>query len=117
MLLIFAMLMTISKDAKSRELLGFNAASIIATSAALFFAVLIAHIDIRTRLQTSGIFYLEYFYFITYLVILLVCVNSILFTYEKHLPFIHYEDNLLPKILFWPVVSGLMLAVTFFVFY
>jgi hypothetical protein len=117
MLLIFAMLMTISKDARSRDLLGFNAASIIATAAALFFAVLIAHIDIRSRLQTAGIFYLEYFYFITYLIILLVCVNSILFTYEKKLPFIHYEDNLLPKILYWPVVTGLMLGVTLWFFY
>lgn len=116
-LLIFTMLMTISKDARNRELLGFNAATIIATASALFFVALIAHIDIRSRLQTSGIFYLEYFYFISYLAILFLCVYSILFTYENRMPFVHYEDGLLPKILYWPVVTALMFGVTLCVFY
>jgi hypothetical protein len=116
-LLIFTMLMTISKDDKNRELLGFNAATIIATASALFFVALLAHIDIRSRLQTSGIFYLEYFYFISYLTILFLCVHSILFTYDNRMRFVHYEDGLLPKLLFWPVVTGLMFVMTLCVFY
>jgi len=30
---------------------------------------------------------------------------------------IQYEDNLLPKLLFWPVVTNAMFAITLFSFY
>ncbi len=116
LLLIFAMVMTIRSEARNRELLGFSAATIITTCAALFFAVLISHIDLRSSLEATRIFYLEYFYFITYGVILLVCVNSILFTRDKPMLGIHYRDNLLPKLLYWPLVLGAMFLVTLLVF-
>ncbi|RMF10894.1 MAG: hypothetical protein D6763_04680, partial [Alphaproteobacteria bacterium] len=116
LLLIFAMLMTVQREAKNRDLLGFNAATIITTCAALFFAVLISHIELRSSLAAKQIFYLEYFYFITYGVILLVCVNSILFTSDRQILGIHYRDNLLPKLFFWPVVLAAMFVVTLLMF-
>jgi len=116
LLLIFAMLMTVRREARNLDLLGFNASTIITTCAALFFAVLISHIDLRTSLEAKQIFYLEYFYFITYGVILAVCVNSILFTRDSQLTFIHYKDNLLPKLFYWPAVLGTMFVVTLLAF-
>lgn len=116
LLLIFAMLMTVQRKAKNFELLGFSAATIITTCAALFFAVLISHIELRSSLAATRIFYLEYFYFITYGVILLVCVNSILFTRDSQVIGIHYRDNLLPKLFYWPTVLTAMFVVTLLVF-
>ncbi len=117
LLLIFAMQMTVTRDAERKDLLGFNAATIITTCAALFFAVLISHIEVRGTLSATQIFYGEYFYLITYAVILFACINAILFTYDKHIPIIQYHNNILPKVLYWPSVMGSMYAVTFAMFF
>lgn len=117
LLLIFAMQMTVTRQAEQKDLLGFNAATIITTCAALFFAVLISHIEVRGALAAKKIFYGEYFYLITYGVILAACINAILFTYDSSLRWVQYRDNLLPKILYWPVVMTAMYAVTFSTFY
>lgn len=116
LVLIFAMQMTVSRNDDHRDLLGFNAATIITTCAALFFAVLISHIEVRGALAAKQVFYIEYFYFITYLVILLACVNAILFTDRAPIKFVHYEDNLIPKLLYWPTVTAAMYGVTVIVF-
>lgn len=117
LLLIFAMQMTVTRENQQKELLGFNAATIITTCAALFFAVLISHIEARGALAAKAIFYGEYFYLVAYAVILSICVNAILFTQVKPPRLIDYRDNLLPKILYWPVVMGTLYGITLAVFY
>ncbi|MDA5192493.1 cache domain-containing protein [Govanella unica] len=117
LLLIFAMQMTVTRHAGQKELLGFNAATIITTCAALFFAVLISHIEVRGAISATKIFYGEYFYLITYAVILAACINAILFTYDTSLRWVQYRDNLLAKILYWPTVMAAMYLVTFVIFY
>lgn len=117
LLMLFAILVTISKDAERRDLLGFNAAGIVASCSALFFVVLVAHIDLRSSLSATEIIYLEHFYFVSYLALLLVTVNSILFTWGTPLKFVHYRDNLIPKLLFWPGVSAVLFIPTVITFY
>lgn len=116
LVLIFAMQMTVTREAKNKDLVGFTASTIITTCAALFFAVLLSHIELRGALAAKKVFYVEYFYFLTYLIILLACVNSILFTSDREIRSIHYRDNLLPKLFYWPLVSGAMYAITAAVF-
>ena len=60
--------------------------------------------------------YLEQFYFAAYVAILLVSVNTILFSAGRGGRFIHYRDNLIPHLLYWPVILISMLALTFFAF-
>lgn len=117
LVLLYAMQMTVSRNDDHRDLLGFNAATIITTCAALFFAVLISHIEVRGALAAKQVFYIEYFYFLTYLVILAACVNAILFTAHTPLRVIHYRDNLIPKLLYWPLVTAVMYGVTVAVFW
>ncbi|HEY8351575.1 MAG TPA: hypothetical protein VIK87_03435 [Sphingomonadales bacterium] len=117
LLLIFAMQMTVTRENQQKDLFGFNAATIITTCAALFFAVLISHIEARGALAAKAIFYGEYFYLVTYAVILFTCVNAILFTQARPPRLIDYRDNLLPKILYWPVVMGALYGITLAVFY
>ena len=116
LVLIFAMQMTVTREAKNKDLVGFTASTIITTCAALFFAVLLSHIELRGALVAKKVFYVEYFYFLTYLIILLACVNSILFTSDREIRSIHYRDNLLPKLLYWPLVGGAMYVITAAVF-
>lgn len=117
LLMLFAVLITSSKESGKIELLGFNASTILASSSALFFVVLISHIDLRSSLSANEIFYMEYFYVVTYGAILAIAINSILFSWGINISFVQYRDNLLPKLFYWPVITLTMLVVTLIKFY
>ncbi len=117
LLMLFAVLITSSKESGKIEILGFNASTILASSTALFFVVLISHIDLRSSLSANEIFYMEYFYVVTYATILAISINSILFSWGINIPFVQYRDNLLPKLFYWPVITLTMLVVTLIKFY
>ncbi len=117
LLMLFAVLITSSKESGKIELLGFNASTILASSSALFFVVLISHIDLRNSLSANEIFYMEYFYVVTYGAILAISINSILFSWGINIPFVQYRDNLLPKLFYWPVITLTMWVVTLVKFY
>lgn len=59
-------------------LFGFNSLNALLGCSALFFVVILNHIALRNTLDSDRIAYLEYFYFVTYLVILYVSANSFL---------------------------------------
>ncbi|MEC4677792.1 MAG: cache domain-containing protein, partial [Nitrospirota bacterium] len=102
LLMLFAVLITSSKNSNKIQVLGFNASTTLASSSALFFVVLISHIDLRGSLAANEIFYMEYFYVVTYATILSISINAILFSWDIKIPFIQYRDNLLPKLFYWP---------------
>ncbi|MFN7556425.1 hypothetical protein, partial [Microcystis sp.] len=68
------------------------------------------------KIITAGIIYFDYFYFILYIMILLVAINAILFASNIKLDWIHYKNNLIPKLLYWPTNLALLLLVTMLVF-
>ena len=78
---------------------------------------ILAHLDIRRTLNASGVVYIEYFYFILYVILLLQTINSIIFAATNHVGFLEYKDNLIPKVVFFPVTLGLMFAITAGLFY
>ena len=122
-LMLFAILVTSSKGEKRNTLLGFNTAGVLASNSALFFVVLVSHIDLRSSLAAKEILYLESFYFVIYLALLVISVNSILFSWGVRFPeikgvsLIQYRDNLIPKLLFWPMVTGQLLLCTLIFLY
>lgn len=117
LLMVFAVQITISRDGERMDLLGFNASTVIAANSALFFVVLLSHIDLRSGFAAREIIYLEEFYFIAYLALLVVSVDAILFSWKRPYRFIDYADNLIPKLLYWPLISVLTFAVTLGTFY
>ena len=114
-ILAFTVLMTINKD--GGQLLGFSGFGVVEACAAFFFVVTITQAQVRDALEVSNLIYLDYFYFIIYLVLLGVSINSILFTRTDGFHLIEYRDNLIPKMAFWPLLLGLLLVVTQWVFY
>jgi hypothetical protein len=113
-ILLFAALMTISEDKEHAERFGFNTTTILGTGSALFFVVLLAHIQVRSQFAGSGLVYLEYFYLMMYGAILLTALNAYLFSL-KHLAsctLLHYRDNLLPKLAFWPLLLWSLVFLT-----
>jgi hypothetical protein len=115
-LLLFAVLATTSTDAGVTQRFGFTTAAILGLSAGLFFVVIIAHINLRDDLATQGVIYLESFYFVLYGAILVIALNSLLVTSNVQFQVLRYRDNLIPKLLYWPVIMLISFIVTLFAF-
>jgi len=113
-ILLFASLMTISGDSEHAERFGFNTSGILAACSALFFVVLLAHIQVRSQFSDSGLVYIEYFYLVMYIFLLLTALNAYLFSLKQlnSCSLLHFRDNLLPKVIFWPLLLWSMAFIT-----
>lgn len=112
--LLFAVLMTVTAEPKKRETLGFNFTGVISIVSALFFVVLISHIQLREQFSEDGIVYIEYFFLLMYFLMVMLIINTYLFSRGKEVTskLIMAEDNLLPKLCFWPFTLGVMALIT-----
>lgn len=108
-LLYFILLMSVLE--KSLEL------NVIAACSGLFFVAIFDHIGLRNSLSASGIVYLEYYYFVTYFALLSVSINAYLLTCHDNIGLLWFRNNLYPKVFYWPLITGVLYAVTFAVYY
>ncbi|MFH1468585.1 MAG: cache domain-containing protein [Pseudomonadota bacterium] len=116
-LLLFIMLAITTNHEKLKDKLNPGVATTLSLSAGLFFTVVFSHIGVRQKIAAESIFYLEYFYLVMYLMLLFVPVNSIMVNVANPLYFFRHRSNLLPKLIFWPLLLGLLLGITLYVFY
>jgi hypothetical protein len=116
-ILLFGVTMTKTADTEKKELLGFSVSTVLAYCASLFFVLIVSHINLRETLATPSFVYLEGFYFAMYLHLLFVSLYDILFVHSPKNSIIRQHDAALLKLLYWPVLTGLMLLVTFCSFY
>ncbi len=117
LVLLFAVLMVVTKDESRARLSGFSPTAVLAYCGALLFAIILAQSRLRSELPVQGLIYLEYYYLVGYLAILAVSVNAILFAANLGGPLIHARDNLIPRVIYWPAITGIMLLITWVVFY
>jgi len=75
-LLLFAQLLTVSGKRDLIERSGFNVSNAVAAYSAVFFVILLAHIQVRNQFTQAGLVYIEYFYLIMYLVIFINLKNA-----------------------------------------
>jgi len=115
-LMLYAIVITMSTDEEKKDFLGFNAAGVVASCSALFFVALISHVQMRNELAANSVVYLEYFYLITYVIILLITANAVLLSMKVQFAFIQFHDNLLPKLFYWPAISGALFVCTVWAF-
>ena len=114
LILLFATLMMVTENKEKIEKYDFSASSSLGACSALFFILILVHNDLRNYLNAGYVVYLEYIYIIAYLMIVLVAVNAYIFASSKktYYRLIHYADNLIPKVLFWPITLVLILFAT-----
>lgn len=112
--LLFAALLTISDKTELSERFGFSVSGFIGAVSALFFVVMLAHIQLREQFAGSGIVYIEYFYILMYALLVAATANTYLFSLrpKRWCGFILYEDNILVKVAYWPVVLGCLILIT-----
>ena len=111
LLMLFAIIIKRTDDVDESKLFGFNPSGTVRICSALFFVVLLAHIQMRNTLQAEEIVLLEYAYFIVYLALLGTALHTFLFFSKLAIPAVRYRESLIFKLLFWPVVLGLQLLV------
>lgn len=114
--LVFASMFVMSHNRDSYAFSGFSTFAVIGFSSSMLLVVSVNHTSIRDETSAHGMIYVEYFYLALYAAILLIAINSILLIRPCVPRPVAWHDNLLPKLLYWPVLFGILLITTVFVF-
>ncbi|WP_221034034.1 hypothetical protein [Legionella jordanis] len=116
--ILFSLVMMTRTKAEERQKLGLSTIGIISALGAAFFSILVINANLRSQFPGQPILYIELFYAVTYLVISLIAINAFIVTGQDKIPAcLKWRDNLLPKLLFWPVILGSLALLTFFRFF
>lgn len=83
----------------------------------LFFSVLLAHLRLKTVVPGVVISYMEYVYFLTYVIIFIASVNSLAYKLQEYAPLLHLHNNIITKLLYWPGAALCLLGITLLIFY
>ena len=108
---LFMMFILIISTSKSVEKQG-----IIESMAAFAFVLVFSHIDMRKEIVTADLIYIEYFYFATYLLIVISTYNLVTYAKVNSKNF-DFNDNQIFKAVFFPIFYILILIVTLVKFY
>jgi hypothetical protein len=88
------------------------------TSAALFFALLLAHIRLRNELVgLRETIYIEYFYFVMYASCLAIVADVLVVASRSPPKWVLYRDNFIPKLLYWPLLLSMVFVTTIVYFW
>jgi len=109
--LLFGLVIIGSKENQKVAATGFKATDVLRASATLLFPALIAQVNMRSKIDANQIIYIEYLYFVLYLAILGVAANAVTFTLARQ-GVSQVRDNLIPKLIFWPIILGASFAVS-----
>lgn len=116
-ILLYSALLTVSNDSDLSEKFGSNVSGFIGACSALFFVVMLAHIQLREQFSGSSIVYIEYFYILMYVMLVVATANTYLFSVKSDVchGLVLYRDNLIPKVIYWPCVLLVLILITYFV--
>ncbi len=115
--MLFAILITITKKEYALKFFDFSIMNVLGACSALFFIVIFAHIQLRRELVAPTMIYLEYYYFLMYLAILVISINAFMVSMDSKSRFIQYKNNLISHLLYWPITLIVLLVVTLIYFY
>lgn len=96
---------------------GLSTAGVLGSVSVLLFGVIAKQGGLRTALDTQQVTYLEALPMLLYVMLLLTALNAILVTAPFSVKALEYRDNLLPELLFWPLLLSLLFIITLVVFY
>jgi hypothetical protein len=114
--LLFLILLSTTTEKEKAERFDFSILGVVGVNSALFFVVIIAHIQLRREFLGSGLVYLEYFYLVMYFMILMVTLDSYVISAGWPVRWLRYKDHLVPKLLYWPFFFGAGTVLTWLIF-
>ena len=112
LIMMFILIYATQRSKKGRV----DSGAIVQGMTAFFFVLIFSHIDLRKNIQTADIIFMEYFYFITYTMIILTTYNLINYSRIKHRIF-DYRENIIVKATFLPLFLLMVLIIMLFKFY
>jgi len=115
--LLFGLVVLTTDDESLKSRFQLSTAGVLTAASGLLFAVILKHNQIRSSVSTQGLSYIETIPIILYGVIVVVVLNAILLASPLNAKLIRHRNNLIPTLAYWPVVLGLLLAVTLIVFF
>ncbi len=110
-IMTFAYLLSGRRVGDNDEIVG-----VLNYAAGLFFVVAVIHTALRDQIAAIGITYMEHLYILLYVAIIAVAANIFVVARFPDWTIVHYRDNLIPKVLYWPLFTGIMLFVTLVIF-
>lgn len=78
--------------------------------------IVVAHTALRDNAGAVSITYLEHLFILLYVIVGLVVLDAFAVVHLPNLPFISFRKHLIAKLLFWPIITGTLLASTLLVF-
>lgn len=114
-LLAFGAVMTATRNDDRANRFGFNFSGVLSTVSALFFVVLLSHIQLRREFSGAGVTYLEYFYFVMYAALVAVSVHAfaVSTTQSDHRA---EQMGAVMRQAYWPALLGALVVVTLLAF-
>lgn len=83
----------------------------------LLFALIALHHTLRGQYPSGNVLYIEYFFFYSYMTILVLIVHGAIIQAEAYQEFINEKITPLMRNLFWPIQLGIWFITTVIVFY
>lgn len=110
-LMLFAFLMNEHRPGEREEL-----TNTLNYAAALFFVIAVAHSALRDGIAAVGLTYMEHLYILLYIAIVAIGMNTFTLVRRPDWWIVSYQENLLIKLLYWPLMTGVLLLSTLLVF-
>jgi hypothetical protein len=109
----FALLSMIHREPERITAYDARGGRVTGTSAALFFALLLAHIRLRNELVgLRETIYIEYFYFVMYASCLAIVADVLVVASRSPPRWVLHRDNFIPKLIYWPALLSLVFVTT-----
>ncbi len=110
-LMTFGYLLSAHEPGRKEEV-----ANALTYAAAVFFVVAVIHTGLRDQIAAVGITYIEHIYLLLYVALIAVAANMFLLAWHPEWWIIRYRENLVMKVMYWPVFVGVLLVTTLFTF-
>ncbi len=111
----FAVLMSGTGMRKLDTMIGFSPLNALSVGASILFVVLIAQANLRDKVQSTQLVFLEYFYFLAYFVIAFVCAFAVYMGIYPGQKTVVLERAV--RLAYWPAVVVFVLTITIAKFY
>lgn len=109
--MVFALLLILKESTRA------NVVQTLAAFSGLFFVVILSQLDLRRRVSGASILYIEYFYFVMYVAIVVAALTTLTNGYPGLFPRVERREHFLPKLLYWPVILAAIAVISIVIFY